>query len=118
MKTLVAYYSQSGQTRRMAAMIAGKLGADMYEIVPVRKYDDDMWKAWDEAQAERAEGKYPELKGEMPDLSAYDTILIGGASWGYTLANPVTSFVRKMDFAEKRVSAFWTCSSTTRSSRW
>ena len=108
MKTLVAYYSQSGQTRRMAEMIAGKLGADMYEIVPVRKYDDDMWKAWDEAQAERAEGKYPELKGEMPDLSAYDTILIGGASWGYTLANPVTSFVRKMDFAGKKVSAFWT----------
>lgn len=108
MRTLIAYYSQSGQTKRMAEMIAEKTGADLYEIVPARKYNDDMWKAWDEAQVERAENKYPELAGKMPDLSGYDMILIGGASWGYTLANPVTSFVRQMDFTGKKVSAFWT----------
>ena len=45
MKTLIAYYSQSGQTKRMAEMLAEKLGADLYEIVPERKYNDDMWKA-------------------------------------------------------------------------
>ena len=107
-KTLVAYYSQSGQTRRMAEMIAEKTGADMYEIVPVREYNSDMWKAWDEAQVERKENKYPALRGEMPDISGYDTILIGGASWGFTLPNPVTSFVRQMDFSGKKVSGFWT----------
>ena len=84
MKTLVAYYSQSGQTKRMAEMIAGKLGADLYEIAPVRKYNDDMWKAWDEAQAERKNDKYPALKGELPDISGYDTILLGTGIWGYT----------------------------------
>lgn len=108
MKKLVAYYSQSGQTKRMAEMIAEKTGADLYEIEPVRKYNADMWKAWDEAQAERQENNYPALKGELPDISGYDVILIGGASWGYTLANPVTSFVRKMDFSGKKVTAFWT----------
>lgn len=79
----------------------------LYEIEPVKKYNPDMWKAWDEAQAERQENNYPALKGELPDISEYDLILIGGASWGYTLANPVLSFVRNMDFNGKKVSAFW-----------
>lgn len=108
MKTLIAYYSQSGQTKQMAEMIAEKTGADLYEIVPQRTYNDDMWKAWDEAQVERKENNYPALKGELPDISGYDTILIGTGIWGYTMANPVTSFVRAMDFTGKKVSAFWT----------
>ena len=108
MKTLIAYYSQSGQTKRMAEMIAEKTGADLYEIVPDRSYNDDMWKAWDEAQAERKDNNYPALKGELPDISGYDTILIGTGIWGYTMANPVTTFVRTLDFTGKKVSAFWT----------
>ena len=108
MKTLIAYYSQSGQTKRMAEMLAEKLGADLYEIVPERKYNDDMWKAWDEAQVERKENKYPTLKGDLPDISGYDTILLGTGIWGYTMANPVTSFIRQMDFTGKKMSAFWT----------
>ena len=108
MKTLIAYYSQSGQTKRMAEMLAEKLGADLYEIVPERKYNDDMWKAWDEAQVERKENKYPALKGDLPDISGHDTILLGTGIWGYTMANPVTSFIRQMDFTGKKASAFWT----------
>ena len=108
MKTLIAYYSQSGQTKRMAEMLADKLGADLYEIVPARTYNSDMWKAWDEAQVERRENKYPALKGELPDISSYDTILIGTGIWGFTMANPVTSFIRQMDFTGKKMSAFWT----------
>ena len=108
MKTLIAYYSQSGQTKRMAEMLAGKLSADLYEIVPARTYNSDMWKAWDEAQIERKENNYPALKGELPDISDYDTILLGTGIWGYTMANPVTSFIRQMDFSGKKMSAFWT----------
>lgn len=108
MSTLIAYYSQSGQTRRIAEVIADKLGADMYEIVPARTYNHDMWKAWDEAQVERRENKYPELKGELPDISGYDTIILGTGIWGCTMANPVTSFIRQMDFTGKKMSAFWT----------
>ena len=108
MKALIAYYSQSGQTKQMAEMIAKKLGADLYEIIPARKYDADMWKAWDEAQIERRENRYPELEGELPDISGYDVILLGTGIWGYTMANPVTSFIRRMDFTGKKMSAFWT----------
>ena len=72
-KILIAYYSQSGMTKRMAEIIK-KTNADIYEIIPVKKYDDYMWKAWDEAQIERANGTYPELKNELPNISKYDVI--------------------------------------------
>lgn len=108
MKTLIAYYSQSGQTKQMAEMIAKKLEADLYEIIPVRKYNADMWKAWDEAKAERKDDRYPALSGDMPDLAQYDRILLGTGIWGYTMANPVASFIRRMDFTGKKMSAFWT----------
>ena len=108
MKTLIAYYSQSGQTKRMAEMIAEKLSADLYEIIPETTYNRDMWKAWDEAQIERQKNQYPALKGVLPDISGYDTILLGTGIWGYTMANPVTSFIRQMDFTGKKTSAFWT----------
>lgn len=108
MKILIAYYSQAGQTKKMAKLLQEKTGGDLYEIVPDRQYNDDMWKAWDEAKAEISRNAYPDLVGELPGLAAYDVVLIGGPVWGFTLANPVVTFMRRMDFAGKKVSAFWT----------
>lgn len=107
-RVLIAYYSQTGETRRAAGILAEKLGAELYEIIPDRSYDPDMWKAWDEAQAERKDNDYPALRGELPDLTNYDMVIIGGPVWGFTLANPVTTFLRETDFSGRTVSAFWT----------
>lgn len=107
-KILIAYYSQTGETKRAAGILAEKLGAELYEIIPDRNYDPDMWKAWDEAQAERRDNDYPKLKGQLPDMAGYDMVIVGGPVWGFTLANPVTSFLQETDFAGKTVSAFWT----------
>lgn len=108
MKTLVAYYSQSGQTKRYGELISRKLNADVYEIKPILPYDEDMWKAWDEAQIERKNDSIRDIKKPLPDLSNYDLIIIGSGTWGYTLANPVFKFLRSLDFSGKAVSGFWT----------
>ena len=102
-KILVAFYSQTGQTKKYAQIIAQKLEADIYEIIPVRKYNDDMWAAAAEADKEIKENRYPALKGSLPDISSYNTILIGSGVWTYTLANPVVSFVRAINFNKKKV---------------
>lgn len=106
-KTLIIYYSQSGQSKRIVQLLQEKIDADTFEIEPVRSYNMDMWKAWDEAQEEMKTGILPELK-VYPNLGKYQTVIIGGPVWGMTLANPLKTFMMKTDFAGKIVSAFWT----------
>lgn len=92
----------------IAHMLQKKISADIYEIIPDRKYNDDMWKAWDEAQEEIKNNTYPRLMNGIPDLSTYDTIIVGGPVWGMTLANPVVTFMRNVKLEGKKVSSFWT----------
>lgn len=107
-KTLIAVYSQTGQSMRIAHILQKKLSADIYEIIPNHKYNDDMWKAWDEAQEEIKNNSYPGLVNAIPDLSIYDTIIVGGPVWGMTLANPVVTFMRNVKLEGKTVTSFWT----------
>lgn len=108
MKTMVIYYSQTGQSKRIAEMAAEKLHADLAEIKTVRTYDEDMWKADAEAKAERNAGKLPELEGALPEITDYDTVILGGPVWGQTISNPMLAYMRKTDFSGKTVSSFWT----------
>ncbi len=107
-KTLIAVYSQTGQSMRIAHILQKNFPADIYEIIPDRKYNDDMWDAWDEAQEEIKNNAYPDLMNAIPDLSIYDTIIVGGPVWGMTLANPVVTFMRNAKLEGKVVSSFWT----------
>ncbi|WP_295745513.1 flavodoxin [uncultured Limosilactobacillus sp.] len=102
-KTLIIYYSSTGYNDRIAKQLAAKTDADLFRIEPVEEYDHDMWAAWDIAKKEREEGQLPALKSGYPDTSQYQQILLGGPSWGYTLANPLQSFLTKADFAGKPV---------------
>lgn len=108
MKTMVIYYSQTGQSKRIAEIAAEKLHADLAEIKTIRFYDEDMWKADTETKAERNAGKLPELKGALPEIAGYDTVILGGPVWGQTIFNPMLAYMRKTDFSGKAVSSFWT----------
>lgn len=101
--TLIIYYSSTGYNQRVAKLLAQKTGADLFEVQPVKAYDKNMWAAWDVAKKEREDGNLPELKTGYPDMSKYQRIFFGGPSWGFTLANPLQSFLKKADFAGKPV---------------
>lgn len=107
-RILIVYYSLTGVSGKVAGVLKEKTGADIYEVKTERTYNMDMWKAWDEAQAETASGKLPELKGQPPDLNGYDVVLLGGPVWGWTISNPMLAYIRQTDFAGKVVSAYWT----------
>ncbi|HOP65156.1 MAG TPA: flavodoxin [Spirochaetota bacterium] len=107
-RLLIVYYSHSGVTGKVSSYLRKKTGGDIYEIKPARSYDPDMWKADEESCKERETGDYPPLEGEMPDLSGYDIILIGGPVWRWTLATPLMSYLMKTDFDGKIVAPFWT----------
>lgn len=95
---LIIYYSSTGYNQRVANLIAQKTGADVFEVQPVKEYDKNMWAAWDVAKKEREDNNLPALKTGYPDMSKYKQVFLGGPSWGFTVSNPLQSFLKKADF--------------------
>lgn len=83
-KILVAYYSHSGNTKKVAELIHLQLGGDVFEIVPTKAYPNDYNSLAQVGKQEKEQNIYPEIN-ENADLTAYDTILsalrFGGTQW-------------------------------------
>lgn len=106
-KTLVVYYSLSGHTRKIAEKVAALTGGDLYEIKTEEKIKPEL-SFYLKARRQLKNGKYPALAGEMPDIKSYDTVFVGAPVWWYAPATPLLSFLKKADFAAKKVVPFST----------
>ena len=93
-KSIVIYYSWSGNTRFAAETIAKKAGAALFEIKAETPYNSDFNKCCDEAKPE-CYGK--KLRPIMPvsglDLAKYDVVFVGTPNWWGTMAPPVRTWV-------------------------
>ena len=107
MKTLVVYFSRTGETRAAAEHIAGRLNADVCELKRAEPYPADYRAVVNCAMAEICSGALPEL-AELPDASAYDTVLVGSPTWCGTFAPPAAAFIAAAPLAGKRVGIFCT----------
>lgn len=107
-KTLVAYFSRSGNTRVIAGQIHRTYDAPLFEIVPARAYPEDYLETVALATRERDAGVRPPLKATIPDLARYDTIFLGFPIWGETAPPPIRSFLAAHDFKGKTVIPFIT----------
>lgn len=105
---LVVYYSWSGNTRHIAERIAAWVEADLYEIRTVSNYPEDGRETAVVSQEERRTGNLPELVDDLPDLSGYDTIFIGGPVWNAYMPTPLESYLEQTDFSGKVVIPFST----------
>lgn len=117
-KTLVVYYSASGNTERVAKDIAEAAGADLFEIVPTEVYtsDDLDWTNPDSRVSREHDDEslrdVPLTTTEVPDWDSYDTVFIGYPIWWDIAAWPVDTFVKSNDFTGKTVIPFATSSSS------
>ena len=117
-KTLVVYYSASGNTERVAKDIAEAAGADLFEIVPTEVYtsDDLDWTNPDSRVSREHDDEslrdVPLTTTEIPDWDSYDTVFIGYPIWWGIAAWPVDTFVKNNDFTGKTVIPFATSSSS------
>ena len=117
-KTLVVYYSASGNTERVAKDIAEAAGADLFEIVPTEVYtsDDLNWTNPDSRVSREHDDEslrdVPLTTTEVPDWDSYDTVFIGYPIWWGIAAWPVDTFVKNNDFTGKTVIPFATSSSS------
>ena len=90
-KTLVVYYSWSGNTRAMAQAIAKELQADIYEIKPIKPYPESYRATVNQARDELQRGFRPEIEKNVLDLSQYSTIVLGSPNWWSHLSMPVVA---------------------------
>ena len=117
-KTLVVYYSASGNTERVAKDIAEAAGADLFEIVPTEVYtsEDLNWTDPDSRVSREHDDEslrdVPLTTTDVPDWDSYDTVFIGYPIWWGIAAWPVDTFVKNNDFTGKTVIPFATSSSS------
>lgn len=106
-KILIAYYSYSGNTRKIAEKIKKLTGGDLFEIKPVKSYPANYNDMINLAKKEKETDYKPELT-EKTDLADYDTIYLGTPVWWYTFASPVRTFLSENDFSGKTIKPYCT----------
>lgn len=117
-KTLVVYYSASGNTESIANYIASAMDGDLFEIVPTEIYTgaDLDWTDKDSRvsrEHDNEDGREVELVSATVDnWDEYDTVFVGYPIWWGIAAWPVDGFIKANDFTGKTVIPFCTSSSS------
>ena len=96
-KKLVAYFSASGVTKKLAEKLAAAVDADLFEIRPKIPYTKADLNWMDKQSRSTIEMQNPSSRPEIaaggPDLSGYDTIFVGFPIWWYIAPTIVNTFV-------------------------
>ena len=107
-RTLVAYFSRSGNTRVVTGLIHRALGTDLFEILPAKPYPEDYLETVEQARQERDSGYEPALEARVDDMAAYDTVYLGFPIWGETTPPIVRAFLSAHDLSGKTLIPFLT----------
>jgi len=111
-KTLVAYFSATGTTARVATTLAKAADADLFEIAPEEAYtaaDLD----WRDKQSRstvemQSSASRPAVAGKVENMAQYDTIYVGFPIWWYTAPRIINTFLEQYDLSGKTLIPFAT----------
>ena len=111
-KTLVAYFSATGTTKRAAEKLAKEHNADLFEITPEQPYtaaDLDWTNKQSRSSLEmKDKSSRPAIKGSCANIADYDTVWIGFPVWWYTAPTIVNTFIEAHDLSGKVLNVFAT----------
>lgn len=109
---LVAYFSATGKTKKVAEKIAARTGADLFEIEPAQKYTkrDLNWLDRNSRSSLEMRNKSvrPALAQDPPDLTPYRTVFLGFPIWWYVAPTLINAFLERADTRGKRIVLFAT----------
>lgn len=115
-KLLVAYFSASGVTKKVAKKIANTAQTDLVEIAPKERYTQADLNWMDKKSRSSVEmndpASRPEIEKKLDDISAYDTVAIGFPIWWYTAPTIIKTFLEAYDFTGKKIALFATSGSS------
>lgn len=107
-KSLVVYFSWSGNTENVAKSIQRQTDSDIWEIIPVTPYSDDYDAVVDLAQKEQSTDARPAISGSIENIEQYDVIYVGYPNWWYVAPTIINTFVESYDFSGKTIVPFAT----------
>lgn len=111
-KKLVAYFSASGVTERIANTLANALAADLYEIkpeIPYTQADLNWLDKTSRTSVEMADkSSRPAITDKNVDIETYDIIFIGFPIWWYVAPTIINTFLESYDFSGKTIILFAT----------
>ena len=115
-KTLVAYFSASGVTKRVAENLARAAEADLFEIVPEQLYTDaDL--NWNNSKSRSSvemndRNSRPAISSKVDNMSQYSHVFVGFPVWWYREPSIIDTFMEQYDFSGKTVVPFATSGSS------
>lgn len=111
-RKLVAYFSATGTTARVAEKLSDAIGADLFEIapeVPYTKEDLDWMNKESRSSIEmRDEKSRPEIAVKRDNMAEYDVIFVGFPIWWYVAPTIINTFLESYDLTGKTVIPFAT----------
>ena len=111
-KSLVAYFSASGVTKRVAEKLATVVKGDIYEITPERPYTSADLNWMDKNSGSSIEMKdhssRPEIAGTVKNMEEYNVVYVGFPIWWYVAPTIINTFLESYDFSGKTVIPFAT----------
>lgn len=106
MNSLVVYYSRTNITKRLAENIAGKINADIEEIIPKVNYQGKIGYA--RGGKDAITEKIVELENLKYHPEDYDVVYLGAPIWAGKAANPLISYLKENEGKFKNVKFFVT----------
>jgi len=111
-RKLVAYFSASGVTAKLAETLSESIGADLYAIepeVPYTKADLNWMNKNSRSSVEMKDpASRPAIAGKRDNMDEYDTIFIGFPIWWYVAPTIINTFLESYDFTGKTIIPFAT----------
>lgn len=107
-KSLVVYFSWSGNTEKVAKSVQQQTGSDIFEIVPKTPYSTDYNTVVNDAKAEQQENARPEIKDSVANIADYDTVYVGFPNWWGDMPMILYTFFDTYDLSGKTVALFCT----------
>lgn len=105
---LVVYYTHSGNTEKIAKIIASQTGGTLLRVEPQKPYPKGYNAVVDQAKKEIAAGFMPPIAPIGLDVEQYDTVFIGSPNWWSTIAPPIATFLTENNMNGKTVIPFCT----------
>ncbi len=115
MKALIAYYSHSSNTKKLAEFIGKVIKSefpnteiDLFNAEPEKPYSANYNTVLNESKRDINTNNKPKLKNNIKSIDTYDVIFIGSPNWWNTIAPPLNTFLNSFDFSNKIIMPFCT----------